>query len=101
MENSQRRLRIDIDGKTILSKPFDFEAMCLIDDARFKDKDGGALRTGFAALPYMFDQTEITDEILNNLSGGEKVSLAKQVYSWYITEMVNAPKNDESPSLEA
>ena len=85
-------LELEKDGKKITSKPFDFEAMCLIDDVRYSGQKAGVLRLGIEAVSHLFEGTGISDKDIENLSPAERARLSETVWKWY-TEALSAPKN--------
>ena len=87
----QRVLTIDLGGETVVSKPWDFEAMCLVDDA--KQRGEGQLRMGQDAVFYLFEGTKATDEVLNGLPAGTLSQLAMRVFLWYVQDLADAAKN--------
>lgn len=91
----QQVLTVKIDDNTIVSKPFDFEALCLVDDERFSG--GGATRQGYAAVSYLFEGTAVTESVLQNLSNQKRVAMARQVYKWYVEEITESLKNENCP----
>ena len=86
----QRVLTIDI-GETVVSKPWDFEAMCLVDDA--KQRGEGQLRMGRDAVFYLFEGTKATDEVLNSLPSETLSDLSMRVFLWYVQDLSDAAKN--------
>ncbi len=84
----QQVLTVEYGGETIVSKPFDFETMCLIDDT-----EGGMLRKGSEAVSYLFEGTRITDAVLKTLPVEENTRLSMQVCKWFKEEMSSAAKN--------
>ena len=85
-------LEIEKDGKKVASKPFDFEAMCLIDDARNRDQKAGVLRLGIEAVSHLFEGTGISDRDIDALSPAERAWLSETVWKWYV-EALSTPKN--------
>lgn len=88
----QKRLRVKKGKKYISSKPWDFEAMCLVDDAK-RENAGGGLRAGLGAVYYLFEGTEITDTELSAIAPGVMMRLCLDVMRWYAEEMQSALKN--------
>ncbi|NDO19932.1 hypothetical protein FMM68_09720 [Lachnospiraceae bacterium MD329] len=80
----QRTLSITVNKKTITSKPFDFEAMCIINDAHNDEKAKGPLSMCREAVDYMFEGTEATQEIINSLSVEEHTSLCLTLWRMYM-----------------
>lgn len=88
----QRVLSVKLGEKTVVSKPWDFEAMCLVDDAKKKSK-GGTLRNGADAVYYLFEGTEATNEVLQKMEPSAFGNLCMKVSGWYSADIVEALKN--------
>lgn len=88
----QRVLSIKQGKKTIVSKPWDFEAMCLVDDAKRSNRSG-TLRSAVAAVYYLFEGTEVTGETLDTLAPSALSKLCMQVHRWYTDDIAEALKN--------
>ena len=88
----QRVLTINHGKKKIISKPWDFEAMCLVDDEKRKGK-AGALRSGAEAVYYLFEGTEATEEVLKKLNPSALGKLCLQINRWYMSDLAEALKN--------
>lgn len=95
----QRVLCLEVDGKKIVSKPWDFEAMCIVDDARGKAR--GDLSLTKDAVAYLFEGTEATASVLNTVPPAEIATFCKKVCAWYISDMDLAAKNAQSPQKKA
>ena len=89
----QRTLCIEIDGEQIISKPWDFEAMCMIDDARSENPNGGRLRLCTEAVHYLFEGTAATESVLKSLSPQSLTAMSLKVFGWYNQDMGEAVKN--------
>ena len=97
MEMEQRVLVIKIGRGKIISKPWNFEAMCLCDDNR-----GSQLGTmTLGAVYYLFEGTGATEEFLGKI--GKKVifDLCRKVQVWYYKDLLeavdkNVPKKTEN-----
>lgn len=95
----QRVLCLHIDGEKIVSKPWDFEAMCLVDDAR--RNRGGDLSMGKTAVAYLFEGTKATEDVLKAATAAEMATVCKKVCRWYVEDMAVAAKNAQSPQKRA
>ena len=90
----QEVLKINYDGEDIVSKPFDFEAMCLINDVQYKNPQAGQLRMCKNAVSYMFEGTKVTDNVLNSLSIQKMTSLCMKLWKIYLEVLVEISKNE-------
>lgn len=79
-------LSINRDGKEYISKPFDFEAMCLINDKHISSEKNGPLRLCADAVTYMFDGVS-TDGAFGELSPGEMSRLCMEVWDMYVSAL--------------
>ena len=50
-----------------VSKPFDFEAMCIINDAHNDENKKGPLSICRDALDYMFEGTDATQDVIDSV----------------------------------
>ena len=60
----QHTLTFKHDNKKYVSKPFDFEAMCIINDAHNDENKNGPLNICREAVDYMFEGTDATQDII-------------------------------------
>lgn len=67
-----------------ISKPFDFEAMCIINDAHNDDSKKGPLNICRNALDYMFEGTEATDDIINSVNISERSKMCLKLWGFYV-----------------
>lgn len=81
-------LKFEYHQKTYISKPFDFEALCLIND-HHGDKDTGIFRMAAPAVRYMFDGTEATSDIINKLPLAEMSRLCREAWEMYLNVIKN------------
>lgn len=86
-------LTVEKDGQQISSKPFDFEAMCLINDIHSHNADQGTLRMGARAVSHLFEGTGVTDEDIEKLSVQKRTAMSLQVWNWYCMEL-ESQKNE-------
>lgn len=84
----QRVLVIKMGKGKIISKPWDFEAMCLVDDNRKEGAGTGALE----AVYYLFEGTKATNEYLTNLPRKTVLGLCNQVWLWYLDDVTQLLK---------
>ncbi len=80
----QRVLCFRINKKFIVSKPWDFEAMCLIDDQR---ENGINIEACKDALYYLFEGTEVTDEVIEKIPPDIMFSMLKKLFIWYLSDV--------------
>nr|DAZ12953.1 MAG TPA: hypothetical protein [Caudoviricetes sp.] len=91
---AQQTLSVEINGEVVVSKPFDFESMCLIDDARNSNEKNGILRLGIGAVSYLFEGTVATDQEIKKLPVQKRAALSQKVWRFYIETLNDAAKND-------
>ena len=63
----QHTLTFVKDKVKYVSKPFDFEAMCIINDAHNDENKKGPLSICRDALDYMFEGTDATQDIIDSV----------------------------------
>ena len=77
-------------GKTkYVSKPFDFEAMCIINDAHNNEEKNGPLNICREAVDYMFEGTDATQEVINLLAPGTRAKLCTQLWNFYVEALTS------------
>lgn len=67
-----------------ISKPFDFEAMCLINDAHNDDKKHGPLNICRDAVDYMFEGTDADQSVIDSLDVSVRSGLCIKLWEFYI-----------------
>lgn len=80
----QDTLSIKTEKKTIVSKPFDFATMCMVNEKHNDEKVKGPLNMCKDAVDYMFEGTEATQEVIDNLSVNVRAKLCLAVWNMYI-----------------
>lgn len=80
----QQTLTIKNEKKTIVSKPFDFETMCIINDAHNDETRKGPLNYCKEALNYMFEGTEATQAVIDKLDAGTRSRLCIEIWKMYM-----------------
>lgn len=63
----QHTLTFVKDKVKYVSKPFDFEAMCIINDAHNDENKKGPLSICRDALDYMFEGTDATQDVMSSV----------------------------------
>lgn len=79
----QHTITFTKDNKKYVSKPFDFETMCIINDAHNTPDKRGPLNICRDAVDYIFEGTEATQDIINALSPGERTRLCIELWGFY------------------
>ncbi|MGN0150223.1 MAG: hypothetical protein ACI4C7_08260 [Clostridia bacterium] len=80
----QKTLSIEVNKKKIVSKPFDFETMCIINDAHNDKEKRGPLNMCRDAVDYMFEGTEATQDIINGLDVATRTRLCISLWDFYV-----------------
>lgn len=83
----QKVLIIKIGKGKIISKPWSFEALCMVDDRRASNSGGGVMRCCLGAVQFLFEGTKATDEFLMGLGHARLNDLCKQVWLWYMEDV--------------
>lgn len=99
----QRVLTFKSGKRNFISKPWDFEAMCRVQEA-VCDGVKGIGKTGGDAVDYLFEGTDATQDILNDAII-EKMIMCRTVTDWYYNDMAElkkkTEKNAEAPTEDA
>ena len=74
-----------------VSKPFDFEALCIINDVHLSKGAKGPLRICRDALDYMFEGTDATQEVIDAMDVGVRADLCMKLWGFY-TEAISSKK---------
>ena len=85
----QHTLTFKHDNKKYVSKPFDFEAMCIINDAHNDENKNGPLNICRDAVDYMFEGTEATQDIINSLDVNTRSRLCIELWKFYIEALTS------------
>lgn len=97
---NQQTLSFNIGGEEVISRPFDFEAMCLMNDIH---SQGGKGKYSICinALPYMFEGTKVTNDVLKKAEISKLAEVCDKLWEIYAREMQNISKskskNAQSP----
>jgi len=97
----QQTLSFEVRGEVIVSRPLDFEAMCLMNDIHTQP-NRGKYSICMNAVPYMFEGTKVTNEVLRNASVEEMAKLCDDLWQMYNDVIVGISKkkskNVQSPA---
>ena len=80
----QHTLTFKSGDKKYVSKPFDFETMCIINDAHNDDTRRGPLNICRNALDYIFEGTEATQDIIDALDAKTRSALCLKLWGFYV-----------------
>lgn len=89
----QNTLSITIGKEKIVSKPWDFEALCMVQENQLNPDIRGIGKTCGGAVDHLFEGTKATQEVLD-ANPTEKMKLCQKVWAWYIEDMTG--KNVET-----
>lgn len=73
-------------GKEYVSKPFDFEAMCIINEAHNDKNLYGVLMFCRDAVDYLFEGI-VSQETINNLDTSVRALFCIDLWGWYVEEL--------------
>ena len=85
----QHTLTFTVDKKKYVSKPFDFEAMCIINDAHNDEKKKGPLNICRDAVDYMFEGTEATQDVIENMSINDRSKMCITLWGFYLDALTS------------
>ncbi len=99
--NKQQTLSLEVGGEIVISRPFDFEAMCLMND-KHSQGNCGKWTIAANALSYMFEGTKATTEVLKAANPTELANLCDRLWNMYVTELgkISKKKNADSPTAD-
>ena len=80
----QHTLTFTKDKKKYVSKPFDFEAMCIINDAHNSGENSGPLSICRGAVDYMFEGTDATQDVINSLDAFVRSKMCITLWGFYV-----------------
>lgn len=89
----QRTLSFTLDKKKYVSRPFDFEAFCIVNENHIDEDINGLYRCTQPAVSYMFEGTEATEDILGQLDIAKTAKMCQSVWKWYAEALTEAGKN--------
>ncbi len=89
MEN---RLTFTLSEKQYVSKPFDFEAMCIINDAHNDESIKGPFNMCREGVNYMFEGTEAAQEVIEALDVSERTRLCMKLWGFYMMTLSKVVK---------
>lgn len=88
----QHTLTFTKDKIKYVSKPFDFETMCIINDAHNDDTKKGPLNICRDAVDYLFEGTDATEDIISSLSINTRAKMCITLWGFYVDAL--ASKNE-------
>lgn len=77
----------------IISKPWDFEAMCLIDDNLDK---AGVVNICMDSLCYLFEGTTATPETFSKMSYERLQEMCEKLFSWFVSDIKSIPAGQQA-----
>ncbi len=91
----QHTLTFTVDKKKYVSKPFDFETMCIINDAHNDPNKRGPLNICRDAVDYMFEGTEATQDVIDALDVNTRTNLCVALWNMYIAALSGKSEKNE------
>lgn len=80
----QQTLTFTKDKKKYVSRTFDFETMCIINDAHNGGEKKGPINICKDALDYMFEGSEATQDIIDKLEVGTRSRMCIKLWDMYV-----------------
>lgn len=93
----QKVLSFTHNKKKYVSKPWDFEAMCRVQEIHVARETDSIGRICGGAVDYLFEGTQATQDVLD-ASPAEKMRMCREVWAWYLEDMT--AKNEEAVNAE-
>lgn len=94
----QHTLTFTKDKTKYVSKPFNFEAMCIINDAHNNPEKSGPLNICRDAVDYLFEGTDATQDVIESLDIGERAKMCITLWGFYVDAL--ASKNERRQEEE-
>lgn len=88
---AQQVLSLKIENETVVSRPFDFEAFCLINENHLRGMRGKPSLCK-DALGYMFEGTKVTDAVLETVGIQILVGLCDTLWEFYMAAIPETPR---------
>lgn len=88
----QHVLSFEKDKEKYVSKPFDFEAMCMINDAHNDNSKKGPLTICRDAVDYLFEGTQATQDVIDSLDLNVRSEMCIKLWGFYVEAL--ATKNE-------
>lgn len=80
----QQTLTFTVGNKKYVSRPFDFETMCIINDAHNDRGKRGPLNICRGAVDYIFEGTDATQDVIDGLDAATRTRLCVTLWEFYI-----------------
>ena len=80
----QHTLIYEKDKKKYVSKPFDFEAMCIINDAHNDETKKGPLSICRDAVDYLFEGSDVTQDVIDSMDISERSKMCITLWGFYV-----------------
>lgn len=80
----QHTLTFNSGDTKYVSRPFDFETMCIINDAHNDKEKRGPLNICRDAVDYMFEGTDATQDIIDKLDVQTRTKLCISLWGFYV-----------------
>lgn len=94
----QHTLTFSVGDTKYVSRPFDFETMCIINDAHNSSNKRGPLNICREAVDYIFEGTDATQDVIDALDAGERSKLCVRLWEFYVDAL--SSKNSQSRAEE-
>ncbi len=85
----QHTLSFTKDKTKYVSKPFDFEAMCMINDAHNDGTKKGPLTICREAVDYMFEGTDATQDVIDSLDISARSEMCITLWGFYVEALAS------------
>ena len=86
----QKVLSLRVENKKIISKPWCFEAFCIMSDKKYEKEN--EFEAYMEAAAYLFLQTPVTDDILKNLPTADIKNIIDNIGAWYLDDLMQISK---------
>ena len=90
----QQTLTFTLNKEKYVSKPFDFEAFCLINENHLDENNKSVFVCSREAVSHMFEGTKATEDVLNKLDVSTMARLCKKTWNFYMDVLNDMGKNE-------
>ena len=91
---TQQVLSFTIDKKKYVSNIFDFECFCMVSEEHLGAKNNSIFTCTKKAIYRMFEGTDATEDVLDNLPAKTMVGFCRKVWEWYSEILEDSGKNE-------
>lgn len=81
-KNVQETITIEVDGQKVVSRVFDFETMCLVQNKHYSGDRNGSYNMCGDAIPYLFE-SKLTEKQIEDIPYITKCAMSEKIWGIY------------------